>query len=206
MPIPSFRRALTLRPCVRLPSTRSHPYLTSPRRPCQWRRRGDDVTRDRDDGSGCVALPGTMRAMVLEAPGRALRLVERPVPTPAPGQVLVRVAACGVCRTDLHVVDGELPDPALPIVPGHEVVGTVVALGAGVERLRQGERVGVPWLGYSCGTCGFCHAGRENLCERARFTGYQIDGGYGEFMLPDQRYCFPLPAAYGHARAAPPSL
>ncbi len=150
-----------------------------------------------------MALPGTMRAMVLEAPGRALRLVERPVPTPGPGQVLVRVAACGVCRTDLHVVDGELPDPALPIVPGHEVVGTVVALGAGVERLRQGERVGVPWLGYSCGTCGFCHAGRENLCERARFTGYQIDGGYGEFMLADERYCFPLPAAYGDAEAAP---
>jgi propanol-preferring alcohol dehydrogenase len=144
-----------------------------------------------------------MRAMVLEAIGRPLQLIERPLPEPGPGQVLIRVTACGVCRTDLHVVDGELPDPVLPIVPGHEVVGTVAALGPGVERLREGERVGVPWLGHSCGHCDFCRAGRENLCARARFTGYQIDGGYGEFTMADAGYCFPLPAGYGDAEAAP---
>jgi len=148
-------------------------------------------------------MAGMMRAMVLEAIGRGLRLVERPRPEPGPGQVLVEVRACGVCRTDLHVVDGELADPVLPIVPGHEVVGIVSALGAGVSQLREGQRVGVPWLGYSCGRCDFCRAGRENLCPQARFTGYQLDGGYGEAMVADARYCFPLPAGPGDVEAAP---
>src|SRR5262245_7386115 len=145
----------------------------------------------------------TMQAMTLERPGRSLVMSERPIPTPSPGEIMVTVTACGVCRTDLHVVDGELADPVLPIVPGHEVVGTVAALGAGVDKLHEGQRVGVPWLGYSCGRCDFCRAGRENLCPEARFTGYQLDGGYGEAMVADARYCFPLPAGPGDVEAAP---
>jgi propanol-preferring alcohol dehydrogenase len=133
-----------------------------------------------------------MRAMVLREAGAPLRLEERPVPAPGVGQVLVKVAACGVCRTDLHVVDGELTEPKLPLVLGHEVVGHVAALGAGVERFEVGTRVGVPWLGWTCGACRFCRAGRENLCEAARFTGYTLDGGYAEYLLADRRYCFPL--------------
>ncbi len=144
-----------------------------------------------------------MRAGVLERPGDPLRLPELARPAPGPGQVLVRVRACGVCRTDLHVVDGELPEPKLPIVPGHEVVGIVEEVGEKVERFAAGSRVGVPWLGYTCGTCRFCRAGRENLCESARFTGYQIDGGYGEYMLADQRYCFAVDESYGDAEATP---
>jgi propanol-preferring alcohol dehydrogenase len=116
---------------------------------------------------------------------------------------LLKVHACGVCRTDLHVVDGELTDPKLPIIPGHEVVGTVAALGEGVDRFRTGDRVGVPWLGYTCGACVYCRTGRENLCDNARFTGYQIDGGYAEYTAADQRYCFPLPAEYPDVHAAP---
>jgi propanol-preferring alcohol dehydrogenase len=144
-----------------------------------------------------------MRAMLLDAPGQQLRPAELPLPTPGPEQVLVQVRACGVCRTDLHVFDGELPDPKLPLVLGHEVVGTVEAVGAGVDRFRPGDRVGVPWLGWTCGACRYCRSGRENLCDRARFTGYQIDGGYAEFALADARYTFALPAGYGDAEAAP---
>src|SRR5512147_3072609 len=122
-----------------------------------------------------------MFAMVLDQPGRKLRPAQLPDPVPAPGQVLVRIKACAVCRTDLHVVDGELPHPKLPLVPGHEIVGTVEAVGADVERWRIGERLGVPWLGWTCGACEHCRAGRENLCDRARFTGYDLDGGYAEY-------------------------
>jgi propanol-preferring alcohol dehydrogenase len=142
---------------------------------------------------GQTMVAQAMQAMVLDAPGRALRLLTRPVPAPGPGQVLIEVGACAVCRTDLHVVDGELPEAKLPIVPGHEIVGRVAAAGSDVDRFRPGERVGIPWLGWTCGTCRYCRAGQENLCERARFTGYQIDGGY----------CFPIPEQYSDAEAAP---
>jgi len=145
----------------------------------------------------------TMRAMVLRRPGEPLRAERLPRPEPGPGQVLVAVHACGVCRTDLHVVDGELTEPKLPIVPGHEIVGSVAAVGAGVDRFDEGERVGVPWLGWTCGECGYCRAGQENLCPRARFTGYQIDGGYAEYTLADQRYCFPVSGDYTDVAAAP---
>jgi propanol-preferring alcohol dehydrogenase len=145
-----------------------------------------------------------MRAMMLDAAGRPLRLDERAAErTPGPGQVLVRVRACGVCRTDLHIVDGELDRPTLPLVPGHEIVGVVADTGAGVGGLKPGDRVGVPWLGWTCGQCIWCRSGRENLCESARFTGYQIDGGYAEFAVADARYCFPLPVAYDDVAAAP---
>jgi propanol-preferring alcohol dehydrogenase len=141
--------------------------------------------------------------MILTAPKSGLCQVELAEPEPGPEQVLIRVRACGVCRTDLHVVDGELPDPKLPLVPGHEVVGMVVRKGERVDRFREGDRVGVPWLGRTCGTCRFCLAGRENLCDRPGFTGYTLDGGYAEYTLADQRYCFPVPAAFGDAEAAP---
>jgi propanol-preferring alcohol dehydrogenase len=122
---------------------------------------------------------------------------------PGPDQVLIRVHACGVCRTDLHVVDGELPDPKLPLVPGHEIVGIVEQRGEQVERFAIGDRVGVPWLGYTCGSCSYCCAGRENLCDRSRFTGYTLDGGYAEYTLADQRFCFPLPVTFSDREAAP---
>jgi alcohol dehydrogenase, propanol-preferring len=145
-----------------------------------------------------------MRAMMLDTVGRPLRLDERAAErTPGPGQVRLRVHACGVCRTDLHIVDGELDQPTLPLVPGHEIVGVVVDAGTGVGGLKAGDRVGVPWLGWTCGDCAWCRSGRENLCESARFTGYQIDGGYAEFAVADARYCFPLPAAYDDVAAAP---
>lgn len=144
-----------------------------------------------------------MRAMVLERPGAPLVLTTLPAPAPGPDEVIIEVRACGVCRTDLHVVDGELPHPKLPIIPGHETVGTVVAAGPRVERYRRGDRVGVPWLGWTCGQCQFCRSGRENLCAEARFTGYQIDGGYAELARADQRYCFPIPDGYGDVEAAP---
>jgi propanol-preferring alcohol dehydrogenase len=134
-----------------------------------------------------------MRAMLLDAPGRPLRSAELPVPEPGPGEVLVRVLACGVCRTDLHLVDGELPEPKLPVVPGHEIVGEVAALGPGVDGLARGRRVGVPWLGRTCGACRFCRSERENLCDAPLFTGYTRDGGYAEYAVADARYCFPLP-------------
>jgi propanol-preferring alcohol dehydrogenase len=124
-------------------------------------------------------------------------------PDAAGNQGLVQVRACAVCRTDLHVVDGELPKPKLPLVPGHEIIGIVTAKGDGVERFQTGDRVGVPWLGWTCGTCEYCHTGRENLCSQARFTGYTLDGGYAEYTIADQRYCFPIPGSYSDAEAAP---
>ena len=144
-----------------------------------------------------------MKAMVLDRPGARLRPVDLPMPRPGPGQLLVEVAACGVCRTDLHVVDGDLAEARLPIIPGHEIVGRVVAAGPGVDRFEQHQRVGIPWLGATCGRCRFCAAGRENLCDEARFTGYQIDGGYAEYTLADARYCFPIQGDYDAAEAAP---
>ncbi|MFO1413818.1 MAG: zinc-dependent alcohol dehydrogenase family protein [Burkholderiales bacterium] len=144
-----------------------------------------------------------MHAMQLRAPGTALEWSQVPDPTPGPGQVLVRVRACGVCRTDLHVVDGELPDPRSPVIPGHEVVGTVAALGPGTAGFALGERVGVPWLGFTCGTCRYCTSGRENLCAHARFTGYTLDGGYAQCVVADARYCFALPAEFGDHELAP---
>ena len=147
--------------------------------------------------------------MVLERPGEPLRLLEIADPVPGAGQVLLRVHACGVCRTDLHVVDGELPRPKLPLVIGHQIVGTVMAKGdgegdgEGAGRFRVGDRVGVPWLGWTDGTCRYCRSGRENLCDRARFTGYQIDGGYAEMTVADERYCLPVPAGYPDLQAAP---
>ena len=144
-----------------------------------------------------------MLAMVLARPGEPLRAVDVPVPEPDRGQIRIEVNACGVCRTDLHVVDGDLPDPKLPIIPGHEIVGRVDKLGEGVERFRLGERVGVPWLGWTDGTCPFCRRGQENLCDNARFTGYTIDGGYAEYTVADERYCFAIPEGYPDAQAAP---
>ena len=142
----------------------------------------------------------TMQVVRARAP---LAPIESPVPVAGAGQILVRVRACGVCRTDLHVADGELTDGKMPIVPGHEIVGEVAALGAGVAGFALGERVGIPWLGYTCGACGYCRSQRENLCAQARFTGYHLDGGYAQFTLADSRYCFPIPAAYSDASAAP---
>jgi propanol-preferring alcohol dehydrogenase len=144
-----------------------------------------------------------MRAMILNRPHGGLVLTELKRPEPAPQQLLIRVHACGVCRTDLHVVDGELTGGKLPIIPGHEIVGSVVTAGTAVARFKAGDRVGVPWLGYTCGRCNYCTSGRENLCDAARFTGYHLDGGYAEYALADQRYCFTLPDAYSDAEAAP---
>jgi propanol-preferring alcohol dehydrogenase len=145
-----------------------------------------------------------MKAMVLETAGaRRLETKDRDIPVALPGEVLVRVAACGVCRTDLHIVDGELNGGDIPVVPGHEVVGRVETLGDGVTHLAAGDRVGIPWLGYACGICEFCQSGRENLCPEARFTGYTIDGGYAEYAVADARYTFKLPDAYGDADVAP---
>ncbi|MBO9306319.1 zinc-dependent alcohol dehydrogenase family protein [Thermomicrobium sp.] len=144
-----------------------------------------------------------MRAMVLERPGQPLVLQELPVPEPGPGQVLLRIRACGVCRTDLHIVAGELPGPKLPLVLGHQIVGEVVRAGPGANRFVPGQRVGVPWLGWTCGECRYCRSGRENLCDRARFTGYTLDGGFAEYTVADERYCFPIPAGYPDEQAAP---
>ncbi len=141
-----------------------------------------------------------MRALVLDAARRPLRLAELPDPGPGPGQILLRVRACGVCRTDLHIVDGELTEPKLPLVPGHQIVGDVLEAG---ERFRAGERVGVPWLGWTDGDCRYCRSGRENLCDHARFTGYDVDGGYAELAVADERFCFPLPDEYPDEQAAP---
>jgi propanol-preferring alcohol dehydrogenase len=144
-----------------------------------------------------------MRAMLLDHPGEPLRLVELPTPAPSAGQVRVRVAACGVCRTDLHVVDGDLTEPKLPVIPGHEIVGYVDALGPGVGRLQLGQRVGIPWLGHTCGVCSYCREGRENLCDAPGFTGYQIDGGYAEYAVADADYCFPIPGDVPDTDVAP---
>jgi alcohol dehydrogenase, propanol-preferring len=145
-----------------------------------------------------------MRAMILGAARKPLRFSEREkAPEPGLREALIQIHACGVCRTDLHIVDGELAEPKLPLVPGHEIVGTVAAIGKKVTRLRIGARVGVPWLGWTCGECSYCRSGRENLCSRARFTGYQIDGGYAENCVADERFCFPIPAGFDDAAAAP---
>ncbi|HET7633093.1 MAG TPA: zinc-dependent alcohol dehydrogenase family protein [Burkholderiales bacterium] len=144
-----------------------------------------------------------MKAMQLSHPRTPLDFVNVDDPRPGNGQLLIKVAACGVCRTDLHVVDGELTDGKLPIIPGHEIVGTVVVCGPNAIRFALGARVGVPWLGGTCGHCGYCASGRENLCDQARFTGYQIDGGYAEYAVADERYCFAIPDAYSDAQAAP---
>jgi alcohol dehydrogenase, propanol-preferring len=149
-------------------------------------------------------VPDEMKAMVLESAGaKRLALADREIPVALPGEVIVRVRACGVCRTDLHVVDGDLKDGDIPIIPGHEIVGVVEQISDGVTNLAVGDRVGIPWLGYSCGVCEYCVSGRENLCPNARFTGYTIDGGYAEYTVADARYAFKLPDAYGDAEAAP---
>ncbi len=147
--------------------------------------------------------PSSPRAMVLAAPRRPLQMAARTRSEPKAGEVLIAVKACGVCRTDLHIVDGELQWPAHPVVPGHEVVGVVLETGAGVAGFAPGDRVGVPWLGWTCGECNYCLSGRENLCDRARFTGYDIDGGYADQVIADARYCFAIPRAYSDAEAAP---
>jgi propanol-preferring alcohol dehydrogenase len=144
-----------------------------------------------------------MRAMILASPRTALQARDVRAPVAGPGQVLIDVSACGVCRTDLHVVDGELTEPKLPLVPGHQVIGRVRALGPGVEGLSVGDRVGVPWLGWTCGRCRYCLSGRENLCESARFTGYNLDGGYAEQCVADHRFCFAIPVGYPDVQAAP---
>lgn len=144
-----------------------------------------------------------MKAMILEQPGCPLKLVELPDPEPGPGQIQVAISACGVCRTDLHVVDGDLTEPKLPIIPGHEIVGSVSALGDGVEGFKLGDRVGIPWLGHTCGCCSYCRSGAENLCDEPGFTGYQIDGGYADMTVADARFCFPLPGENSAAELAP---
>lgn len=144
-----------------------------------------------------------MQAMVLDTPGQTVSMRCLPRPQPGMDQLLVRIAACAVCRTDLHVIDGELPDPKLSVIPGHEIVGRVVAYGENVRNFSIGERVGIPWLGWTCGSCRYCRSGCENLCPHARFTGYQIDGGYAEYTVADARYCFRIPDMYGDIEAAP---
>jgi propanol-preferring alcohol dehydrogenase len=150
-----------------------------------------------------MAIPRTMQAMVLDAARQPLQLRQVPVPQPDDQQVLIRVHACGVCRTDLHIVDGDLADPKLPLILGHQIVGEVVAAGSRVERFRIGTRVGVPWLGGTDGTCRFCRRGQENLCDNPVFTGYTVDGGFAEYAVADARFCFPLPASYDDLQVAP---
>lgn len=144
-----------------------------------------------------------MKAMLLESPGKPLVLREVAMPEPGFGQVLVKVTACAVCRTDLHVLDGDLPHPKLPLIPGHEIVGVIETPGDGVEALKIGQRVGIPWLGWTCGECDYCRSGRENLCDDAQFTGYTLDGGYAEYTIADARYCFPLPGHESDVSTAP---
>ena len=144
-----------------------------------------------------------MYAMALVKPGEPLQAIELPRPAAGAGQVLIEVGACGVCRTDLHILDGDLPAPKSPLVPGHEIVGRVVETGAGVERFAIGDRVGVPWLGATCGVCGYCRSGAGNLCDDAAFTGYQIDGGYAQYALADQAYVFFIHGDYSDQEAAP---
>jgi len=148
-------------------------------------------------------IPKVMRAMLLVSKRQPLKLAEVPVPQPQEGQVLIKVHTCGVCRTDLHVLDGDLTEPKLPLILGHQIVGTVVGLGAGVNRFTLGQRIGVPWLGYTDGTCRYCLRGQENLCDHPEFTGYTLDGGYAEYAVADQRYCFSLPESYNDIEAAP---
>jgi propanol-preferring alcohol dehydrogenase len=150
-----------------------------------------------------MKIPETMRAMLLEAPGEPLTLKQVPVPAPGPNQVLLQVHACGVCRTDLHILAGELKNPKLPLILGHQIVGTIIDLGKDVDQFQLGERIGVPWLGYTDGTCQYCQRDQENLCENPLFTGYTIDGGFAEYAVADQRYCFTLPEAYADREVAP---
>lgn len=150
-----------------------------------------------------LSAPGSMSAMLLAQAGEPLKAARLEVPVPGPGQLLVQVQACGICRTDLHVADGELSQPKLPLVLGHEIVGTVAANGPASGRFRAGDRVGVPWLAWTCGQCRYCRSGHENLCDRARFTGYQVNGGYAEYTVADERFCFTIPARYNDAEAAP---
>ena len=145
----------------------------------------------------------TMHAILFEAPGQPLKLVDLPIPQPGPGQVLLKVHACGVCHTDLHILAGELGSPKFPLVLGHQIVGTVVETGLAVHRFESGQRVGVPWLGATDGTCLYCQRGQENLCENPRFTGYNVDGGFAEYAVADERFCFPLPPSYTDVEAAP---
>jgi propanol-preferring alcohol dehydrogenase len=161
------------------------------------------LTSIREPQRAAEALESTMHAQVLRGAGQSLAAAELPAPRPGPGQLLIAVKACAVCRTDLHIVDGELTEPKLPLVPGHEIIGTVAERGDGANRFEVGQRVGVPWLGWTCGACEYCRGGRENLCDRARFTGYQIDGGYAELTVADERYCFAIPPAYDDVAAAP---
>ncbi len=150
-----------------------------------------------------MKIPEKMHAMVLEAPARTLNYLEVPVPRPGPEQVLIRVQACGVCRTDLHIVDGELTEPKLPLIIGHEIVGTVAAAGEKVQKFRVGDHIGVPWLGWTCGRCRYCRQGRENLCDAPKFTGYTLDGGYAQYTVAHEHYTFHLPQGYPLAQAAP---
>lgn len=150
-----------------------------------------------------MEMPRTMQAMVLEKQKEQLVLKELPVPQPNPDQVLIRIHACGICRTDLHVADGDLTEPKLPLILGHEIVGTVVLIGESVKQLKAGDRIGVPWLGYTCGVCNFCKKGQENLCDQPLFTGYTIDGGFAEYTVAHQQYVFKLPDMYEDAEAAP---
>jgi propanol-preferring alcohol dehydrogenase len=158
---------------------------------------------DHCKGGYVMDLPREMVAMVYQRRAEPLQLRTLPVPRPGTGQLLIRIGACGVCRTDLHLVDDELPEVPLPIIPGHEIVGSVVQLGEGVDRFAVGDRVGVPWLGWTCDECRFCRMGRENLCDEARFTGYTLDGGFAQYTVADQRYCFRIPPTYDDAEAAP---
>src|SRR2546427_3941156 len=185
-----------------------------PRRPGAARRADPGPARDRRPrggpglGAGDDPLPdaagaGVMRAMLLDSPRRPLRLADLPEPEPGPGQILIAVKACGVCRTDLHVASGDLPDPKLPLVLGHEIVGTVAALGTGVSRFQVGDHVGVPWLGWTCGECGSCRASRENLCDRATFTCYTLDGGYAERAVANAAFAFAMPEGFTDAEVAP---
>ncbi len=144
-----------------------------------------------------------MKAMLLDAPGRPLRAADVPDPVPGPGQLLLRVSTCAVCRTDLHVLDGDLDEPKLPLVLGHEIVGVVEGAGDGASRFAAGDRVGVPWLGWTCSRCRYCAEGAENLCDEARFTGYHLDGGFAERTVAHERFCFPIPAAFTDLEAAP---
>jgi propanol-preferring alcohol dehydrogenase len=144
-----------------------------------------------------------MRAMIFRGPSRPLSLEDVPIPRAGAGQIVVRIEACAVCRTDLHVVDGELPDPKVPLIPGHEIVGSVVETGPEVDDLQVGQRIGIPWMGWTCGQCSYCRSGLENLCDHARFTGYTIDGGYAEYASADRRFAIPIPASYESAEAAP---
>jgi propanol-preferring alcohol dehydrogenase len=150
-----------------------------------------------------MEIPNKMRAMLLEAQRQPLRFAEVPVPQAGAGQVLIKVRTCGVCRTDLHILDGELNEPKLPLILGHQIVGEVVGVGTGVGRFSLNQRIGVPWLGYTDGTCRYCLRGQENLCDHPQFTGYTLDGGYAEYAVADQRYCFPLPESYSDLAAAP---